>query len=144
MNIRSKTSIRALYHIDKERYLELKHFCLQYDSWKKELNNIDFFHGGSILEISHKPGKTQKDTVYDIVSKRALLRSNIAAVDKALLKAEENDIIRENLKECVIHGSSYAKLSMQSMIPCGRDMFYKSYRRFFYILSLSQKQQLVL
>lgn len=139
MDIRSKTSGRALYHLDKERYLELKHFCLQYDSWKKELNNIEFFHGGSILKNNYKSGKTQKDVVYDIVARRALLRANMAAVDKALLKAEENDIIRANLKECVIHGGSYAKLSMRAMIPCGRDRFYKSYRRFFYILSLSQK-----
>ena len=33
--IRAKISEKNKYYIDKHRYYELKHFCLQYNEWKK-------------------------------------------------------------------------------------------------------------
>lgn len=136
MDIRTDTSDRSSYHLDKERYLELKHFCLQYPNWKKELSNMQKFPSGSILDLSDKTDKVGTDTIYKTVAKMVLLRDKVHLVDVTLLRAEENDIIREYLKECITKGTSYAKLNAKYMVPCGRDRFYKSYRKFFYILSL--------
>ena len=33
--IRPEISEKSKYYIDKHRYYELKHFCLQYKEWKK-------------------------------------------------------------------------------------------------------------
>lgn len=39
--IRAELSHKSKYHIDKHRYYELKHFCLQYPEWKKAYAEVD-------------------------------------------------------------------------------------------------------
>ena len=39
--IRPVLSEKNKYYIDKHRYYELKHFCLQYQEWKKEYSTLD-------------------------------------------------------------------------------------------------------
>lgn len=39
--IRAELSHKSKYHIDKHRYYELKHFCLQYPNWKKSYAEVD-------------------------------------------------------------------------------------------------------
>ena len=39
--IRAKLSEKNKYWIDKHRYYELKHFCLQYQMWKKAYKALD-------------------------------------------------------------------------------------------------------
>lgn len=40
-NIRPEVSERNQYWISKHRYYELKHFCLQYNSWVKAYKLLD-------------------------------------------------------------------------------------------------------
>ena len=35
-NVKPELSKRNPYKLDKHRYYELKHFCLQYPDWKKK------------------------------------------------------------------------------------------------------------
>ena len=39
--LRPELSPNNEYHIDKHRYYELKHFCLQYPEWKKSYSVFD-------------------------------------------------------------------------------------------------------
>lgn len=39
--IRPEISKKNRYWIDKHRYYELKHFCLQYPTWKKAHSSLD-------------------------------------------------------------------------------------------------------
>ena len=39
--IRAEISDKNKYYIDKHRHYELKHFCLQYPSWKKAYADFD-------------------------------------------------------------------------------------------------------
>lgn len=39
--LRPELSPKNKYHIDKHRYYELKHFCLQYPEWKKSYSAFD-------------------------------------------------------------------------------------------------------
>ena len=39
--LRSELSPKNKYYIDKHRYYELKHFCLQYTEWKKSYSAFD-------------------------------------------------------------------------------------------------------
>lgn len=39
--LRPELSQKNKYHIDKHRYYELKHFCLQYPEWKRAYNEFD-------------------------------------------------------------------------------------------------------
>ena len=38
---RNEISVKNKYYISKHRYLELKHFCLQYPEWKRALSYIE-------------------------------------------------------------------------------------------------------
>jgi hypothetical protein len=44
-SIRPEVSDKNEYWIDKHRYYELKHFCLQYPLWKKCYNDLDGIGG---------------------------------------------------------------------------------------------------
>ena len=39
--LRPELSSKNKYYIDKHRYYELKHFCLQYPEWKKSYSAFD-------------------------------------------------------------------------------------------------------
>ena len=78
--LRPELSSKNKYYIDKHRYYELKHFCLQYTEWKKSYSTFD-------------------DTIY---------------------------------------------LKTKLGIPYGRDMYYKRYRKFFWLLNKSREKHLPL
>lgn len=40
-DIRAEVSTKNRYWIEKHRYYELKHFCLQYSQWKKMYVSLD-------------------------------------------------------------------------------------------------------
>ena len=133
MNIRTVTSPKSLYHINKERYLELKHFCLQYHSWQVEADLIEYASSTSFIELNDEI-KEYSDNVFEYVSRRSYYLSKIEKVDKAVVEATDNKDIRAALLECVTTGRTYAKMNARHQIPCGRGQFYDVYRRFFYIL----------
>ena len=49
--IRSEISKKNEYWIEKHRYYELKHFCMQYPIWKKLIDYIDSVGQASDSEI---------------------------------------------------------------------------------------------
>lgn len=68
--IRPELSTKNKYYIDKHRYYELKHFCLQYPEWKKAYCEFDDYSVPlSMIErisTDNMPG--------DPTAKRALLK----------------------------------------------------------------------
>ena len=57
--LKNELSGKNKYHLSKHRYLELKHFCLQYPEWKKRLKEIDDIR---ICEIENiKGGDVPRD-----------------------------------------------------------------------------------
>ena len=131
--IRPEISEKNKYWIDKHRHYELKHFCLQYPEWKKAYAE---FNDPSIplsmierMPTDNLPG--------DPTAKRAMMKAyysdKIALIEKAAL---ETDLyLHEYILKAVTEGLSYAHLKTKLNIPCGRDMYYDRYRRFFWILS---------
>ena len=45
--IRAKLSENNKYFVEKHRYYELKHFCLQYPDWKKGYSEIEYIRSTS-------------------------------------------------------------------------------------------------
>ena len=105
--LRPELSPKNKYYIDKHRYYELKHFCLQYSEWKKSYSAFDDT-SLPLSMIKHIP------TLYSYIIKG------------------------------VIEGKSYTYLKTKLGIPCGRDMYYKRYRKFFWILNKSREKHLPL
>ena len=131
--IRAEISEKNKYWIDKHRHYELKHFCLQYPEWKKAYAEFsDVSLPLSMIErlpTSNIPG--------DPTAKRAMMKAYYSDKIKLIEKvALETDIYLHNyILRAVTEGLSFTYLKTRLDIPCGKDMYYDRYRRFFWLLS---------
>ena len=131
--IRAEVSTKNKYWIDKHRHYELKHFCLQYPTWKKVYSEFsDFSIPLSTIErvsTSNLPG--------DPTAKRAIMKSYYAEkIDMIERVAKETDkYLYDYIIKAVTEGLSYTYLKTKLDIPCGRDMYYDRYRKFVWLLS---------
>ena len=135
--IRPELSIKNKYWIDKHRHYELKHFCLQYPSWKKAYADFDN-PSISLSMIEHLPTSNLPG---DPTAKRALMKAKYAEKIKMIEKAamEADQYLCDYILKAVTENLSYTYLKSRLEIPCGRDMYYDRYRRFFWLLSESRK-----
>lgn len=131
--IRPEISEKSKYYIDKHRYYELKHFCLQYKEWKKAYaacNDAVIF--GSKFEKT-----TSSNIPSDITAKYGMMKAHydrrIKLIEKIALDTDE--FLYPYILKAVTEGLSYPYLKTQMDIPCGRDMYYDRYRKFFWLLS---------
>lgn len=135
-NVRAQISEKNKYWIDKHRHYELKHFCLQYPSWKKIYSEFeDVSIPLSMMErvpTSNLPG--------DPTAKRALVKAKYAERIKLIedIAKETDRYLYEYILKAVTENLSYTYLRSKMDIPCGRDMYYERYRRFFWLLSESR------
>lgn len=134
--VRAEVSQKNKYWIDKHRHYELKHFCLQYPSWKRAYEE---FSDPSIplstierVPTSNIPG--------DPTAKRVLMKARYQErinLLESIAKEADRYLWRYILK-AVTENLSYTYLKSKLDIPCGRDMYYDRYRRFFWLLSESR------
>lgn len=132
--IRPELSKRNKWWISKHRYYELKHFCLQYPEWKKLYLELE----ESIKSPSACVFQPNEMGNYsDLVAKTAIQMTEIS--DKMALVEQTctdvDDILGKYLFRSVTEGRSYTYLTTVLEIPCGRDLFYNIYRKFFWLLS---------
>ena len=131
--IRAEISEKSKYWISKHRHYELKHFCLQYPSWKKAYREA---LNSNIIAAAAKPhigGETVADLTARYAMKRAWYGDRIQLVEKAAREADET--IYFYILKAVTEGLSYTNLKSRYDIPCGKDMYYDRYRRFFWLLN---------
>lgn len=131
--IRPELSEKSKYWIEKHRYYELKHFCLQYPIWKKAYNSLD--------SLSCRPydlaAISKTNMVNDPTAKCAeakLFYSDRMSMVEQAAKETEKDLSSYILK-AVTEGISYEHLRVRFEVPCCKDTYYDLYRRFFWILN---------
>ena len=130
--IRAEISEKNKYWISKHRHYELKHFCLQYPTWKKEYAEC---RAGLLsapmekLPSSNIPGNPTER----IVMKRAYYKDRIDLIEKIAMEADR--YLYKYILKAVTEELSYTYLRSKLNIPCGRDMYYDRYRKFFWLLS---------
>ena len=131
--IRPEVSQKNKYWIDKHRHYELKHFCLQYPAWKRAyvaLNDLAI----SISKIEHKScSNIPGDPTGKCAIKKAYYKERIHMIEETAMKADRE--IYKYIIKGVTEGLSYTCLKTKLDIPCGRDLYYDRYRRFFWLLS---------
>lgn len=131
--IRPKISEKNKYYIDKHRYYELKHFCLQYKEWKREYANCN----ESVIFASKFDREPSSNMHSDLTAKYALKKlqygSRIKMIERIAMEAD--DFLYPYILKAVTEGLSYTHLKTSHDIPCGRDMYYDRYRKFFWLLS---------
>lgn len=131
--IRPEISTKNKYYIDKHRYYELKHFCLQYGEWKKAyLACTD-----SVIYTSKLDDSTRSSTPSDLTAKYAVKRvwygERLKLIERTAMEADE--YLWHYILRAVTEGLSYVYLKTKLNIPCGKDMYYDRYRKFFWLLS---------
>ena len=123
----------ALTWIDRHRYYELKHFCLQYPIWKKAYDALDgLSKRPKDLALFAKPGQTSDPTARCAIS-RAYYAERMNMIEQAALDADAD--LYPYILRAVTEGLSYTALRMQVELPCCKDVYYDRYRRFFWLLS---------
>lgn len=132
-NVRAEVSIKNKYHITKHRHYELKHYCLQYPTWKKAyLDCLD-----NDIPMSMIAGVQDPGGVYDPTSTRAVTRAyysnKMQTIEQTAKDADK--YLWQYILKAVTEGLSYTYLKTKLDIPCGKDMYYDRYRRFFWLLS---------
>jgi hypothetical protein len=134
--IRAEISEKNKYYIDKHRYYELKHFCLQYTEWKKAYTSCC----ESVIFTSKFERLSSSDVPGDLTAKYAIRQADYATKIKMIEEAamEADPVLYKYILKAVTEDLSYPYLKTKMNIPCGRDMYYDRYRRFFWILSNSR------
>lgn len=132
--IRPELSKRNKYWIERHRYYELKHFCMQYPTWKKMLTRL-------IMESVVKPPETQNvyvqiGEVADPTAKTAMIRQyysdRITMLEQV---AEETDVVLgKYVLKGITEGISYDILKVREDIPCCKEVYYDLYRKFLWLL----------
>ena len=135
--IRPEVSQKNKYWIDKHRHYELKHFCLQYPIWKRAyvaLNDL----GISISKIERESSTNiPGDPTAKCAVRKAYYRERIQLVEAAAMEADR--YLYSYILKAVTENLSFTYLKTKLDIPCGRDMYYDRYRRFFWLLNKSRK-----
>ena len=131
--IRPEVSIKNRYWIDKHRHYELKHFCLQYPVWKKSYADLDSV-GISISTTDRIPtGNLPGDPTGNRAVAKAQLIERIEMIER--IAREADDYLWYYILKAVTENLSYTYLKTKLGIPCGKDMYYDRYRKFFWLLS---------
>lgn len=131
--IRAELSQKNKYWIDKHRYYELKHFCMQYLSWKKTYSALEELGVTSSMIESSRSSGGHGDLTAKYAIRKAYYSQKISLIEKAAMEADEELYVY--ILKAVTEGLSYTYLKARLEIPCSRDMYYDRYRRFFWLLS---------
>ena len=131
--IRPELSERNKYWIEKHRYYELKHFCLQYPLWRKARAALD--------SLSKRPNnsaavsKTNKisSPVEKCVEARLFYTDRMDLLEN--VANETDEVMAVYILKAVTEGISYDHLKVRMNVPCCKDTYYELYRRFFWLLN---------
>lgn len=136
-NIRPELSEKNKYWIDKHRYYELKHFCLQYPVWKKSYLALD--------GMSKRPNDleffTPTNSCGDPTARCAMAKSfyseRMEIIERCAREADPE--LAVYILRAVTEELSYTYLKNKLDIPCSKDTYYDRYRRFFWFLNKARQ-----
>lgn len=134
--LKNEPSEKSKYHLSKHRCLELKHFCLQYPEWKQRLKAITDIRSSDTV----MPGSDQiSNETERIAIERTMLKNKIELVEKTCMETDQ--VLWFYILQGVTEETTYTYLRNAMNIPCGKNMYYDRYRRFFWLLNRGQELQ---
>lgn len=132
-DLKPELSQKNKYWIPKHRYYELKHYCLQYPDWKKLYSELNF---NLVAHADQEIRGTDISRVNEeIATKRADLFRAMQLIEHCVRTCTDVEILQHYIFKAVTEGIPYVQLQTKFEIPCGPDMYYDTYRRFFWQLS---------
>lgn len=130
--MKPELSKRNKYYVERYRYYELKYFCMQYPLWKSYLKDLN-----DSIVTTPKYLISEDNVISDPTQKRILIReryiNRIKMVEQAAFDTDPS--LYSYILKGVTEGLSYNILKARFNIPCGRDMYYERYRKFFWLLN---------
>lgn len=114
-------------NISREKYLELKYFCMQYEEKKEELRQS---YGIKPISNDGQPhGNGTNNPTEQQGIRNTMLQSDIELIEQTAIEADER--IYQYILENVTNGTPYECMD----VPLSRTKFYDSRRYFFYLLA---------
>lgn len=120
---RHPKSKNSPYYISEFRLYELIYFCLQYPEWKKKVITYNYKYG-----TDEWANPTEEEAI-----EHEELREKMKLIEKTAKNSGGE--IYEYLFKAVTEDLSFTYLRTKLDMPCGRDKYYKTRDKFFYLLS---------
>lgn len=128
-----RTLNKNKYNISNYRFRELYYFCLQYEEWKEKLQNkrneLRAMQYSAVPASGNYPGNpTEKAAIEcaELSHKCAIIEQAAKAADPELHKYILYAVTHEKI--------TFNFLKAQKEMPCERDRYYNSRRKFYFVL----------
>ena len=142
LQTRNELSEKNPYHISEHKFYELVHFCLQYNDYVKEYEELRDGYS-PVLSYGIMKGSYYSNPVEKTVIYKERLREKIETIEQTaketsetlgdyILKSVTTEVVLTNGK---IMMAGYDWMRTHTDIPCGKDMFYELRHKFFWLLS---------
>lgn len=136
IEVKPEVTSKREYWVEKNRFYELRYFCRQYSYWKHAMEALSYVDGHHLLQKDFKQRRINDPTAAK--AERMMYYSNkINLVDDCCktIENQEGTEIAKAIFKGVTEGLGYEKLNP----PCGKDYYYRVYRRFFWYLDNSRE-----
>lgn len=138
VKLKPELSKKNKYWIDKNRYYELKYFCLQYPLWKHAYDSLDGMRVSS-FDLTGVKASSRTDILGRIMDERTIYLERMQLVENAAREADP--YLASYILKAVTEGHAYTYLESMLEIPCSRDTYYDRYRRFFWLLDQAKTER---
>lgn len=122
------------YGINKHKFLEVKYHCLQYPEWRKELANLTDAIKGMQYGQEGKGSKSQASSTERLAIKRLELEEKCKRIEQTAIETDP-EIYQWLLEGVTTEYATYRYLRDAKGIPCGDQKYYKTRRKFYWLLS---------
>ena len=128
-----RTLNKKKYNISNYRFRELFYFCLQYGEWQEELQRIRNPLKGMQYSGMPSSGGFPGDPTMQAAIRCAELSGKCIAIERAAELADPE------LQEYILYAVTHENVTFNSLkalkgIPCERDRYYDSRRKFYFML----------
>lgn len=131
--IRPELSEKNKYWIEKHRYYELKHFCLQYPLWKKAYAALDGLSGRPVDLAMFAANNSCGDPTARCAMAKMFYSDRTEMLNR--IAGNVDPELASYILKAVTEGISFDHLKARLEIPCCKDTYYDLYRRFFWLLN---------
>lgn len=132
-DLKPELSTKNQYWISKHRYYELKHFCLQYPTWKKAHDALDGLSKRPEDLMIFKVRHGISDPTGNCAVSKAAFREKMFMIEESARQADPE--LASYILKAVTEGLSYENLQAMLIVPCSRETYYDRYRKFFWHLN---------
>ena len=120
--IRPELSETNRYWIEKHRYYELKHFCLQYPLWRHAYNSLIDYPGSWPQLVPPCKTNVVSDPVTKHIDERLYYADRMKMVEQVAKETDEE--LSCYILEAITEGISYDHLKARTGIPCCKDVYW--------------------